>query len=87
MQSKKETWYTNVYLTADDIYEKLSEDDKKRFNKAFIVGVESDWQSNGVDIACVLVNDCPIEIDKNEKHEEAYRYKALDDGEITPFKR
>lgn len=49
------TYGTTVEITSEEIYNNLSIEDKKRFNKAIIVGAESDEST--VKIKCVLVND------------------------------
>lgn len=54
------TYAVKVYLTAEDIYNKLSEEDKKRFNKVIITDVNREADMS-VGITYVLVNDCPVE--------------------------
>lgn len=54
------TYCVKVVITADEIYEKLSDEDKKRFNRIIIADVSRDLEMN-VELTCVVVNDCPIE--------------------------
>lgn len=54
------TYCVKVVITADEIYEKLSDEDKKRFNRIIIADVSRDLEMN-VELTCVAVNDCTIE--------------------------
>lgn len=54
-----ETYCVKVVITADDIYSKLSAEDKKRFNRVIIADVSRDLEMN-VELTCVAVNDCPV---------------------------
>lgn len=54
-----ETYCVKVIITADDIYSKLSDEDKKRFNRVIIADVFRDLEMN-VEITCIAVNDCPV---------------------------
>lgn len=56
-----DTYCVKVVITADDIYAKLSDEDKKRFNRVIIAGVSRDLEMN-VELTCVAVNDCPVEV-------------------------
>ena len=69
-----------VYITGEDILNKLSEKDRKRFNKGIItrIEMENDLSAN---ITCLLVNDCPL--DEEEYKECPRRYRFFDDGNIT----
>ena len=44
-----------VYITPEDVIERLSDEDKKRFNQCVFTDVEKNM--NGVTINCVLFND------------------------------
>lgn len=77
------TYAVKVYLTADDIYNKLSDEDKKRFNKAIITDVTRGIDM-GVDITCILVNDCPVEL--SEYSNKPCRTKYVDDANVIPYK-
>jgi hypothetical protein len=82
------TYAVKVYLTAEDIYDKLSDEDKKRFNKAIITDVTRDSDMS-VGITCILVNDCPIEDDGKYDLENGrmhVRTKYVDDGNAIPYK-
>jgi len=54
------TYYTQINISAEDVYDLLSGKDKQRFNKAIITDVtrESDMS---VSITVALVNDIPLE--------------------------
>lgn len=54
-----DTYCVKVVLTADDIYSRLSDEDKKRFNRVIIADVQRDLEMN-LEITCVAVNDCPV---------------------------
>lgn len=54
-----DTYCVKVVITADDIYAKLSDEDKKRFNRIIIADVSRDLEMN-VELTCVAVNDCPV---------------------------
>lgn len=60
MKNNMATYCVKVVITAEDIYEKLSDEDKKRFNRVIIADVSRDLEMN-VELTCVVVNDCPIE--------------------------
>ena len=60
MKNNMATYCVKVVITAEDIYEKLSDEDKKRFNRVIIADVSRDLEMN-VELTCVAVNDCPIE--------------------------
>lgn len=64
MGNKLPTYCLKVVLTAEDIYEKLSDEDKKRFNRVIIAGVSRDLEMN-LEITCVAVNDCPMIIEEH----------------------
>ena len=53
------TYCVKVVITADEIYEKLSDEDKKRFNRIIIADVSRDLEMN-VELTCVAVNDCTV---------------------------
>lgn len=62
------TYAVKVYLTAEDIYNKLSDEDKKRFNKAIITDVTREADMS-IGITCILVNDCSegnMQLDRKE---------------------
>ena len=54
-----DTYCLKVVITADEIYDKLSDEDKKRFNRVIIADVSRDLEMN-VELTCVAVNDCPV---------------------------
>ena len=60
MKNNMATYCVKVVITAEDIYEKLSDEDKKRFNRVIIADVSRDLEMNA-ELTCVAVNDCPIE--------------------------
>ena len=60
MKNSIATYCVKVVITADDIYSKLSDEDKKRFNRVIIADVSRDLEMN-VELTCVAVNDCPVE--------------------------
>lgn len=72
-----------VYVTGEDILNKLSEEDRKRFNRAIITNavLENDFTAT---ITCVLVNDCPLEGKEYEECQRRYRYGS--DGNAVPYK-
>ena len=76
------TYAVKVYLTAEDIYDKLSDEDKKRFNKAIITDVTRDADMS-IGITCILVNDCPVESECTNK---PCRTKYVDDVNVIPYK-
>lgn len=49
-----------VYITPEDILNKLSEKDKKRFNKCVFADVEKNT-FDSVEISCLLFNDDTLE--------------------------
>lgn len=57
-----DTYCVKVVLTADDIYSRLSDEDKKRFNRVIIADVSRDLEMN-LEITCVAVNDCPVVVE------------------------
>ena len=60
MGNKLPTYCLKVVLTAEDIYDKLSDEDKKRFNRVIIADVSRDLEMNlemiGVGMVCILHN-------------------------------
>lgn len=56
------TYCVKVVLTAEDIYSRLSDEDKKRFNRVIIADVSRDLEMN-LEITCVAVNDCPVVVE------------------------
>lgn len=61
MKNNMATYCVKVVITADEIYSKLSNEDKKRFNRVIIADVSRDLEMN-VELTCVAVNDCPVYI-------------------------
>lgn len=59
MGNKLPTYCLKVVLTAEDIYDKLPEEEKQRFNRVIIADVSRDLEMN-LEITCVVVNDCPV---------------------------
>lgn len=57
-----DTYCVTVVLTAEDIYSRLSDEDKKRFNRVIIADVSRDLEMN-LKITCVAVNDCPVAVE------------------------
>lgn len=57
-----DTYCVTVVLTAEDIYSRLSDEDKKRFNRVIIADVSRDLEMN-LEITCVAVNDCPVAVE------------------------
>ena len=57
-----DTYCVTVVLTAEDIYSRLSDKDKKRFNRVIIADVSRDLEMN-LEITCVAVNDCPVSVE------------------------
>ena len=60
-----------VYITPDDILNRLSNRDRERFNKCVFTDVAKDTH-NGIEISCLLFDD------KTITKETSYRYR-LDD--------
>lgn len=56
------TYCVKVVLTDEDIYSRLSDEDKKRFNRVIIADVSRDLEMN-LEITCVAVNDCPVVVE------------------------
>lgn len=54
-----DTYCVTAVLTAEDIYSRLSDKDKKRFNRVIIADVSRDLEMN-LEITCVAFNDCPV---------------------------
>lgn len=57
-----DTYCVKVVLTAEDIYSRLSDEDKKRFNRVIIADVSRDLEMN-MESTCVAVSDCPVVVD------------------------
>ena len=64
MKNNMATYCVKVVITADEIYSKLSDEDKKRFNRVIIADVSRDLEMN-VELTCIAVNDCPVEVIAN----------------------
>lgn len=62
MKNNMATYCVKVVITAEDIYEKLSDEDKKRFNRVIIADISRDLEMN-VELTCVAVNDCPVVVE------------------------
>ena len=62
MKNNMSTYCVKVVITAEDIYEKLSDEDKKRFNRVIIADMSRDLEMN-VELTCVAVNDCPVVVE------------------------
>ena len=56
-----------VYITPDDILNRLSDRDRERFNKCVFTDVAKDTH-NGIEISCLLSDDKTIT-------KEKYRYR------------
>ena len=61
MNKRTDTYGIKVSISETEIYDKLSEEEKKRFNKVIITDVTRDTLAGIVNIDCVVVNDCPVE--------------------------
>ena len=61
----------SVYIEPKDVLNKLSEEDKKRFNQCVFTDVVKDSYGGGVTIHCILFND------EDEMQESGYRYKLI----------
>lgn len=57
-----DTYCVKVVLTAEDIYSRLSDEDKKRFNRVIIADASRDLEMN-LESTCVAVNDCQVVVD------------------------
>ena len=66
-------YMVSVYIEPKDILDKLSEEDKKRFNQCVFTDIVKDPYGGGVTIDCVLFND------ENKPNEEKYRYRYSND--------
>ena len=65
----------SVYIEPQDILDKLSEKDRKRFNQCIFTDVIKAPYGGGVEIRCLLFND--------EIEESQYRYR-FGSGQIKP---
>lgn len=61
----------SVYIEPKDVLEKLSEEDKKRFNQCVFTDVARDPYGGGVELNCLLFND------EDEMEQSGYRYKLI----------
>lgn len=59
-----------VYITPEDIIDKLSDEDKKRFNQCVFTNVERD-RSGSITIDCVVFNDSNSHL-KGDMHRQRY---------------
>ena len=64
-----------VYITPEDIIDKLSDEDKKRFNQCVFTDVHRD-RLGGITIDCVVFNDPDPYV------EAKYRQKYFGDGSL-----
>jgi hypothetical protein len=58
------------YIKPEDILNKLSEEDRSRFNRCVFTDVEK-WVDGSIEISCLLFND-----DKSEKAEGRWYHKS-----------
>lgn len=77
-----DTYALDVYISEEDLYDRLSDEDKKRFNKVIISDVQRDWVSGGVTIKCVVVNDCNVDSGLTEK----CSCNLCSDGKLSAYK-
>ena len=77
-----DTYAIDVHISEEDLYDKLSDEDKKRFNKVIITDVKRDEITSGVTIKCVVVNDCNVDGTTTEK----CRYNLCSDGKFSAYK-
>ena len=68
-----------VYIEPEDILNKLSKEDRNRFNRCVFTDVEK-WVDGSVEISCLLFND-----EGSEKTDGRYRL-FKEDGLILPTK-
>lgn len=66
-----------VYIKPQDIIDKLSDEDKKRFNQCVFTDVTKDSVSGGITIDCVLFDDPDPYV--RAKHRQRY----FSDGSLT----
>jgi hypothetical protein len=66
----------NVYIKPQDIIDRLSDEDKKRFNQCVVTDVVRDMDG-GVTIVCVLFDDLDPYV--RAKHRQRY----FSDGKLT----
>lgn len=77
-----DTYAFDVYISEEDLYDMLSDEDKKRFNKAIITDVKRDEINGRVTIKCVVVNDCNVDGTSTEQ----CCYKLCSGGKVTTYK-
>ena len=65
-----------VYITPDDILNRLSDRDRERFNKCVFTDVAKDTH-NGIEISCLLFDDKTI-----TKEECRYRLDGYNENKI-----
>lgn len=78
-----ETYCVKVVITPDDIYEKLSPEDKQRFNRVIIADVSRDLEMN-VELTCVAVNDQPVDVVHLDKMEKIKKIKEYTEPPMYP---
>lgn len=66
----------SIYFTPEDIIERLSEEDKKRFNQCVFTDVRRD-RDGSITIDCVLFDDPDPYVKEN------HRQKYFSDGSLT----
>ena len=66
----------SFYIKPQDILNKLSEEDKERFNHCIFSNVQKD-RDGSLTITCTLIED------RDVNEEPKCRYKLCDDGEIS----
>lgn len=61
----------SVYIEPKDVLDKLSEEDKQRFNQCVFTDIDKDPYGGGITIHCILFND------EDEFKEFGCRYKLI----------
>lgn len=69
------------YIKAEDILNKLSKEDREKYDQCFIIDVIRDSWGQGIEISCIAVSDKDEIKDLGKK--DYYIYKFFDDGEIS----
>lgn len=65
-----------VYIKPEDVLNKLSEEDQKRFNKCVFTDVRK--EPDGVEISCLLFND-----KINSEKVDERRYRLFKENDLT----
>ena len=67
-----------LYITPEDVMDRLSEEDKERFNRCIFTDVVKEMDGS-VSFGCVLVNDIDTHVEEN------YRQRFFGDDPIEVY--